>query len=73
MSGWAIFVHDPDGDSGYGRIVGPFRSAKAADAKAETIRKKADRQGHYIECTVVPVAPGSASAQSTVDAVMEVS
>jgi hypothetical protein len=23
---WAIFVHDPDGDMGYGRIVGPFYS-----------------------------------------------
>lgn len=68
---YAIFVHDPDGDSGYGRIVGPFRSVDAADDKAESIRALAERRGLYVECIVLPVESGSVAARDVVEAVVD--
>lgn len=66
---WAIFVHDPDGDMGDGRIVGPFESPGKADETADRIRARADRDNAYVECIVVPVLPGSAAARDVVDRV----
>lgn len=68
---WAIFVHDPDGDSGEGRIVGPFYEAAKADAKAATIARMAERAGDGIECIVLPVLPSNTSAQAVAAAVMD--
>lgn len=68
---WAIFVHDPDGDSGEGRIVGPFYEAEKADAKAAAIERKAERVGDRVECIVLPVLPSGTSAAAVVAAVMD--
>lgn len=53
---WAIFVHDPDGDMGYGEIVGPFSDGDRADDKAREIRTAALHEGREVECVVVPVS-----------------
>lgn len=55
MTRWAVFVHDPDGDMGYGTIVGPFNRPESADARAEAIIAHAGERD--IECVVVPVTP----------------
>lgn len=68
---WAIFVHDPDGDSGDGRIVGPFLDPEKADEVAERIRRAGDRDGGYgVECIVLPVEAGGGSARAVAEAVM---
>lgn len=59
---WAIFAHDPDGDMGYGTIVGAFKDAGAADRKADAIRRAAERDGREVECIVLPLEPGSIGA-----------
>ena len=59
MSRFAIFVHDPDGDMGDGRIVGALRCAKAADRRAEAIVRAAEREGRYVEAIVLPMTSGS--------------
>jgi hypothetical protein len=59
---WAIFVHDPDGDMGYGEVVGPFASAECADRKAQYIRNAAVYRGREVECIVVPISRAGASA-----------
>jgi len=56
---WGVFVHDVDGDSGYGCIVGPFYDVEAAEAKAEVLR----RQGDHIEAIVLPIEAGATSAK----------
>jgi hypothetical protein len=66
MTGYAIFVHDHDGDMGYGQIVGPFRDGEAADKKAETIRRVGLQQGRDIECVVVETRPGATAARNIV-------
>ena len=66
---WAIFVHDPDGDSGYGAIVGPFRTVAAADRKAEAIRKAAEDAGLYVEPIIVNVYGGSTGARRVAEMV----
>lgn len=58
---WAIFVHDPDGDSGDGLIVGAMQSAEAADAKAGAIERSAARAGVNVECIVLPMESAAAS------------
>lgn len=65
---YAIFVHDPDGDSGLGLVVGPFRTAGAADEKVEQIRRVA---GLYREpeCIVLEVRPGDVSARAVIEEV----
>jgi hypothetical protein len=65
---WGIFVHDPDGDMGEGRIVGAFRSAEAADRKAEQIQNFSMYLG--VECIVLPLEPGSAGAKQIAEAVV---
>lgn len=68
---WGVFVHDADGDSGYGGIVGPFQTAAAADRKADAIRKVGDRRGSAIECIVVPVFSGATAAKAVNDYIEE--
>jgi len=70
-SRYAIFVHDPDGDMGYGRIVGPFLRADQAETKADAIRRAAVRAEREIECIIVPVAPGTVSARDITGAVLD--
>ena len=67
---YAIFVHDPDGDSGDGCIVGPFRSFQAASDKADSIIRAAERRGFYIEPIVVHV-PADRGSNAIVSIVME--
>lgn len=71
MTRYAIFVHDPEGDSGYGRIVGPFASVDKADAKAASIRWAGEHQGREVECIVLPVEPGSVSAKKVAHDVVD--
>jgi hypothetical protein len=55
---YGIFVHDPDGDMGYGMLVGQFRgddAAGRADACAELIRRAGDKAGREIEAIVLPM------------------
>jgi hypothetical protein len=68
MTRYGVFVHDPEGDIGYGVIVGPFYTAEKAETKAEAIRR---RDGMYggLECIVVPVLDGAASARRITDEV----
>lgn len=62
MSRYGIFVHDPDGDSGYGVIVGAV-SSERADEKAATIRRMGERQGIEVECVILPMVSGGVSAK----------
>ena len=66
---YAIFMHEPDGDSGDGCVVGPYKTAAAAEKKARAIEKQAERWGNYVECIVLPVAPSSISTRRVVAAV----
>jgi hypothetical protein len=63
MTRYAIFVHDPDDDMGHGRIVGPFQTIEAADAKADALRRGNDAAvyGNDIEVIVLPVLSGGTS------------
>jgi hypothetical protein len=61
---YGLFVHDPDGDSGYGRIVGAFKTVAAAEAKAEAIERAAGLA--YVECIVLEIVPGDYSAHRLV-------
>jgi hypothetical protein len=63
MSRFAIFVHNPDGDSGCGRIVGGIGGLVAAEAKAASIRRAAERAGHDVEAIVLPMVSGETSAR----------
>ena len=56
---YGIFVHEPDGDMGYGRIVGSFKTPGAAAIKASQIEAKAGDFGATVECLVVSVLPGA--------------
>lgn len=78
---WAVFVHDVDGDSGDGRIVGPFRDVEKADAVADRIKRAADRRagdarvpagysGDGVECIVLPVMAGDSGGVAIIEAVM---
>lgn len=73
-SRWAIFVHDPDGDMGFGRVVGPFRDPEKAEEKAEQIRREGVRMVGGIrcepECIVLQVEAGGTSARAIVEAVL---
>ena len=66
MPRYAIFVHEPDGDSGYGRVVGPFKTPSAAEQRAEQYVRRGEREGFYIEAIVLPVASAAASVKTTV-------
>lgn len=63
---WAIFIHDPDGDMGYGRVLGGFRSAEAADRKAEAITRVALQMGRDVECIIVEQPEAGTSAKQIV-------
>jgi hypothetical protein len=62
---YGIFVHDPDGDSGYGRIVGAYLDPDRAEDKADVIRRRATAMGRDIECIILPMV-GDATAASTI-------
>jgi len=66
---FAIFVHDPDDDMGYGRIVGPFYDAHAADKRANEINAMADNEDIAIETIVLPIVPSSTSNKRIRDAI----
>lgn len=68
VSGYSIFVHNPDGDMGFGIIAGKFRTAEAAEAKAETIRKMAGDR--VIEAIVLPVTPGNTATERIINHVL---
>lgn len=57
---YAIYVHDPDGDMGYGRIVGAYTNSDRADKKADEIRTASD---NTLECIVLPCLPTSRTAK----------
>jgi hypothetical protein len=63
---YGLFVHDPDGDMGYGLLVGKFRTEEAADAKAASIR----RQNEAIEVIVLPMVEGGFSSRRIAEEVM---
>lgn len=67
---WGIFVHDPDGDSGYGCIIGAYKSASLADDRADKITQKAERDGKSVECIVLPLLPGSTAMDDIIDRVL---
>lgn len=62
MDRYGIFVHDPDGDMGYGIIVGAVSEARA-DEKAATIRRMGERQGVEVECIILKMVGGGMSAK----------
>lgn len=66
---YGIFVFNPDGDMGFGEIVGAFKSADIADKKADTIRRVALHKDLPIECVTVTLTPGSVSAHDLVERV----
>lgn len=61
---WGVYVHDPEGDMGYGEIIGPFFDDEKAESKAEAIRKAS---GDRFECIVLPILAGGTSAQRATD------
>lgn len=69
MRRWAIFVHDPDGDSGEGAIVGVFRDVERACRKATAIQAEAAKHDTYIEAIVLPLVSGGASNRRLVLAI----
>ena len=72
MIRYALFVHDPDGDSGYGCIVGGSgMSADAAETKAAAIRRRGELQGVEVEVFVLPVVSASTSAREIAKMVVE--
>lgn len=66
---FGIFVCDGDGDTGDGRIIGPYRDQAAAWDKLDAMHRAADRRGVNIMAVVVPILPSSAGVKSTLDAV----
>jgi hypothetical protein len=62
MDRYGIFVHDPDGDSGDGVIVGAV-SSRRADEKAASIRRRGELQGREVECIILPMVSGGTSAR----------
>jgi hypothetical protein len=66
---FGIFVHDADGDSGYGRIVGPFSDPEVADSYADDIRRIADMDGLSVECIVLPIMSVRTSHMNIINAV----
>lgn len=67
---YAIFVHDPDGDMGEGRIIGGIMSPDRAEIQADQIRRAGERQGREVECIILPLEPGSTSATAIAAAVL---
>jgi hypothetical protein len=57
---YAVYVHDPEGDMGYGIVVGPFYDDNRAEAKARSIL----RRDPDLECIVLPLCPSSESARA---------
>lgn len=66
---WAVVVFDADGDMGDGRVVGPFRDVAAADAKADSFFRAADRAGRNITVLTLPVYPGGTGVTASIDAI----
>lgn len=64
---YGVFVHEPDGDMGYGSIVGAFKSQAAADEKADAINRRT--QGAAIEAIPVALLPGSTSITEIIERV----
>ena len=60
---YGVYVHDPEGDMGYGVIVGAFKAADGAERKADAIRRTDER----LECIVLPLWPGSDPASNIAD------
>lgn len=69
MMRWALFVHDPDGDMGFGVIVGTFHSSAAAASRRRVIEGTAYQAGYRIEAIVLPVLPGREAAETVIDLV----
>jgi hypothetical protein len=59
---WAVFVHDPDGDMGFGTVVGAFHSPQAAEARAEKIQNVSPYLG--VEAIVLPRRQAMAEAHA---------
>lgn len=67
---WAIFAHDPDGDTEEGVIVGPFLEEHTAIDKADKITRTAEKRSIYlpnIECIVVAVMPGGTGVNNIIN------
>lgn len=65
---YGVFIHDPDGDIGYGVILSSSKP-EIADRIAERIRKGAEAEAYDVECIVVPLLPGNTSIQKVLDRV----
>lgn len=69
---YAIFVHDPDGDMGDGRIAGPFNTLEKAEARADVIRRRSydrDADRDTVEAIVLDLVSAKTSAREIVRAV----
>jgi len=66
---WGVFVHDPDGDMGYGLIIGAFKDAATAEAKADQIRAH-ESMHRALECIVLPIVAGAVSSRKIAGAVL---
>jgi hypothetical protein len=63
---YSIFAHDPDGDMGHGRIIGPYKTAEAAGKAADRLERANEKASMYapsFEYIVLPVLPGGASVR----------
>jgi hypothetical protein len=59
---FAVFAHNPDGDIGYGQVIGRFRTSGAAQAKADAVNRAGKREGLTVEAFVVEMVRTSTSA-----------
>jgi hypothetical protein len=71
---YAIFLYDPDGDTGEGIIIGPFKYARTADDKAEEIREAAglnDSGLPAVQCIVSQIYGASITPDLAVETMRE--
>lgn len=67
---YGIFVHDPDGDMGYGLIIGAFKTAERAQDKADAITRQSEAKGEAVECIVLPLHPSTIGARKAMEEVV---
>lgn len=55
---WGVFVHNIDGDSGDGEILGPYQTSAKAEEKAEAVRRESNRRSDLdpVEAIVLPIS-----------------
>lgn len=75
MTRYGVFVWDADGDIGQAVVAGPFRTLAAAEAKADAIRRYAERsqvvaECGYVQVIVVDLVPGGTRLSAIVEGVV---